>query len=76
MEGVLCDYFFLDGRYHHAVISSMLASAYANAALTRLDPPDAVPVEDRLAANRILTDYLAATPADVRGRLIDGDPDS
>ena len=72
VEGVLRDYFYLDGRFHHAVVSSLLATEYA-ASPGRHPSAEAVPAEDRRAARRVLSRYLAAAPVDVARRLV-GEP--
>ena len=59
VEGVLRDYFYVDGRYHHAVVLAQLADAYRDR--TQCGPAPAVTDEDKAVARRILNEHLAGS---------------
>lgn len=62
LEGVLRDYYFVDGEYHHRTIWSILRHEYyANRAEygRRLPMPELVPAEDKARARESLAKYLA-----------------
>ncbi|QUF03774.1 GNAT family N-acetyltransferase [Actinosynnema pretiosum subsp. pretiosum] len=68
VEGVLRDYFYLDGAYHHAVIGSILRDEYyRHAGLDAVRRMDLVPRRDKEEAVELLTAHLAAHPV-VAGR--------
>lgn len=58
IEGVLRDYYYLDGAYHDAVIGSILRDEYY--AMTR--PRETVPAAEKEEARQILRDYLEKNP--------------
>jgi hypothetical protein len=69
IEGVLRDYFYLDGRYHHAVVSAILAADFRRTAGPDRPGSPAVSDEDKESARRILSGYLAAANADPAARM-------
>jgi RimJ/RimL family protein N-acetyltransferase len=63
VEGVLRDYYFLDGAYHDGVIGAILRDDYYSARCgPGLRPSNVVPDTDKAEARRILTDYLEKNP--------------
>lgn len=63
VEGVLRDYYFLDGTYHDAVIGSILQADYYSAlAGMNLRPFDVIPAAEKERARGILLDYLQKNP--------------
>jgi RimJ/RimL family protein N-acetyltransferase len=63
VEGVLRDYYFLDGAYHDGVIGAILRDDYYSARCgPGLRPSDVVPDADKAEAHRILADYLGKNP--------------
>lgn len=61
VEGVLRDYYFLDGAYHDAIISAILRDSYY--AMRRgSGPPDVVSADEKDQARKILNDYLEKHP--------------
>ncbi|MFC5747686.1 GNAT family N-acetyltransferase [Actinomadura rugatobispora] len=58
VEGVLRDYYFVDGAYHDALIGSILRDEY----YARRPPAEIVPAEDKDTARRIVADFLAQNP--------------
>jgi RimJ/RimL family protein N-acetyltransferase len=63
IEGVLRDYFFLDGAYHDMISASILRDEYY--AMTRtanMSPTDIVPAADKDEARLLLAKYLADNP--------------
>lgn len=64
LEGILRDFYYLDGRYHDATMWSMLRSEY-EAELKKTEHLDGmkyrptVPEADKVRAHRMLGDYLA-----------------
>lgn len=60
VEGVLRDYFYLDGRYHQAVVVAQLAGEYRNSSAGDRRGR-AVSDEDKAAARRILNGHLAGS---------------
>ncbi|MFD8491825.1 GNAT family N-acetyltransferase [Amycolatopsis sp. NPDC059657] len=63
VEGILRDYFFLDGQYHHAVVGSILRAEYYDA-LTSADRQrlDLVPPQDKVDASTLLRKFLDENP--------------
>ncbi|HEY3953170.1 MAG TPA: GNAT family protein [Streptosporangiaceae bacterium] len=63
VEGVLRDYYFLDGAYHDGVIGAILRDDYYSARCgPGLRPSDVVPETDKAEARKILSGYLAENP--------------
>lgn len=63
VEGVLRDYFFLDGEYHDAVMCSILRHEYYDTdRRTWPAPRNAVPESEKQAARRLLQKYLTDHP--------------
>lgn len=65
LEGVLRDYYFLDGQYHDRTVWSILreefvAGAQAHAAISPV--ADLVPEQDKQRARTALAKYLASDP--------------
>ncbi|MGQ0842181.1 GNAT family N-acetyltransferase [Actinokineospora sp.] len=58
VEGVLRDYFFLDGCYHDAVIASLLREEYYAAAKEGVAVRDLVPAEDRERGRAEFQEYM------------------
>jgi len=67
-EGILREYYFLDGQWHDAVLWSVLRDEfyasidYAAKISDRYRIPDAVSAEDKAAARRLLADFLSGNP--------------
>lgn len=63
IEGVLRDYYFLDGEYHDAVVGSILRSEYYNPpAEWNIRPRDVIPASEKRVARELLRKYLADHP--------------
>jgi RimJ/RimL family protein N-acetyltransferase len=63
VEGVLRDYFFLDGEYHDMLIGSILRREYyANRDGGPLKPVDVIPAAEKQQARQLLSRYLAEHP--------------
>jgi RimJ/RimL family protein N-acetyltransferase len=63
VEGVLRDYFFLDGEYHDMLIGSILRREYyAMRESGSLGPTDVIPATDKQEARQLLEKYLADHP--------------
>jgi diamine N-acetyltransferase len=58
VEGILRDYYFVDGAYHDALIGSVLRDEY----YARREPSEIVPAKDKEAARRIVADFLEKNP--------------
>lgn len=58
VEGILRDYYFVDGAYHDALIGSILRDEY----YAQREPSQIVPARDREAARRIVADFLEKNP--------------
>lgn len=58
VEGILRDYYFVDGEYHDAVIGSILRDEYY--ALRR--PSEIIPEKDKEAARAIVAAFLEKNP--------------
>jgi diamine N-acetyltransferase len=58
VEGILRDYYFLDGEYHDAVIGSILRDEYH----ALIEPSEIIPAKDKEAARRIVADFLEKNP--------------
>jgi RimJ/RimL family protein N-acetyltransferase len=63
VEGVLRDYYFVDGSYHDALVGSILRDEY----YALRGPSEIVPAEDKEAARRIVADFLEKNPIVPRG---------
>ncbi|GAA3214560.1 GNAT family N-acetyltransferase [Streptomyces sp. XM83C] len=76
LEGILRDYFFLDGAYHHAAVWSLLRHEYYEAVdiLTRTSPsfvgPDLIPEKDKAEARDLLRTHLSRPDAETSLRLL------
>lgn len=66
LEGILREYFYLDGRYHDGAVWALLRSEYYEAVehQRRTDPafslPDVIPEEDKEEARRLVAEYIAS----------------
>jgi RimJ/RimL family protein N-acetyltransferase len=58
VEGILRDYYFVDGAYHDALIGSILKEEY----YAVREPSEMVPAKDKEAARRIVVDFLEKNP--------------
>jgi RimJ/RimL family protein N-acetyltransferase len=58
VEGILRDYYFLDGEYHDAIIGSILRDEY----YALREPSEIIPAKDKEAARRIVADFLEKNP--------------
>jgi diamine N-acetyltransferase len=58
VEGILRDYYFVDGAYHDALIGSILKDEYYAAR----EPSEIVSAEEKEAAQRIVADFLEKNP--------------
>jgi diamine N-acetyltransferase len=58
VEGILRDYYFVDGAYHDALIGSILRDEY----YARREPSEIVPAKDKEAARRIVVNFLEKNP--------------
>jgi diamine N-acetyltransferase len=65
VEGILRDYYFVDGEYHDALIGSILRDEYYAAR----EPSEIVPAKDKESARRIVAEFLDKNPIVARGRL-------
>lgn len=68
IEGVLRDYYFVDGEYHDAVIGSILRDEYYALVEALGYPRDTIPAEDKAEARRLVADFLTRNPLDLRPR--------
>jgi RimJ/RimL family protein N-acetyltransferase len=62
VEGVMRDYYFLDGTYHDAIVGSILRDEY----YTMVRPIETVPREEVVDARQILNEYLVRNPIILR----------
>jgi RimJ/RimL family protein N-acetyltransferase len=58
VEGILRDYYFVDGAYHDALIGSILRDEY----YAHREPLDIVPAKDKEAARTIVADFIEKNP--------------
>jgi diamine N-acetyltransferase len=58
VEGVLRDYYFVDGQYHDGLIGSILRNEY----YAVREPSAIIPAEDKEAARRIAAEFLEKNP--------------
>jgi RimJ/RimL family protein N-acetyltransferase len=58
VEGVLRDYYFVDGEFHDALVGSILRDEY----YALRDPSEIVPAKDKDMARRIAADFLEKNP--------------
>jgi diamine N-acetyltransferase len=65
VEGILRDYFFIDGEYHDAVIGSILRNEY----YAQWEPSEVIPAKDKDEARRIVADFIEKNPIVPRNRL-------
>jgi hypothetical protein len=76
LEGVLREYYYLDGCHHDAVVWSLLRSEYYGVVehLKRTDPdfalPETVSESDKVEARRIVAQYLADASGETSARLL------
>ncbi|MFE1165829.1 GNAT family N-acetyltransferase [Nocardiopsis sp. NPDC058789] len=71
IEGVLRDYFFLDGAYHDAIVTSYLREEYYSADESGMTGDaffgDTVPASDKAAARALLREHMREQwPQDIR----------
>jgi diamine N-acetyltransferase len=67
VEGILRDYYFVDGAYHDALIGSILRDEY----YAQREPSDIVPAKDKDVARRIVADFLEKNPIVPRDSPVD-----
>ncbi|MEU7254405.1 GNAT family protein [Streptomyces rimosus] len=66
LEGILREYFYLDGRHHDGAVWGLLRHEYYAAVeeLKRTDPtfvlPDTIPEADKAEARRLLAEYITS----------------
>ncbi|MFH8407855.1 GNAT family N-acetyltransferase [Streptomyces sp. NPDC018019] len=66
LEGILREYFYLDGRHHDGAVWGLLRHEYYAAVeeLKRTDPtfvlPDTIPEDDKAEARRLLAEYITS----------------
>jgi RimJ/RimL family protein N-acetyltransferase len=66
VDGVMRDYYFLDGHYHDAVVASILRDEYYTMLNSvRMAPADLVPRADKEQARELLAKYLTDNPITV-----------
>jgi RimJ/RimL family protein N-acetyltransferase len=66
VDGVMRDYYFLDGTYHDAVVASILRDEYYSLLdSVRMTPANLVPREDKEQARELLAKYLSDNPITV-----------
>ncbi|WP_051837801.1 GNAT family N-acetyltransferase [Streptomyces sp. NRRL WC-3742] len=76
LEGLLREYYYLDGQHHDAAIWSLLRHEYyaVLADLRRTDPgfvmPDSIPEKDKAEARRIVAGYMTSTEGETSARLL------
>ncbi|WP_017606263.1 GNAT family N-acetyltransferase [Nocardiopsis alkaliphila] len=62
IEGILRDYFFLDGEYHDAIVTSYLREEYYSADASGMTGDgfygDTIPASDKAEARALLSDYM------------------
>ncbi|MGP4022519.1 GNAT family N-acetyltransferase [Actinomadura sp. 3N407] len=58
IEGVLRDYYFVDGSHHDALVGSILRDEY----YALRDPSEVVPSADKEAARRIVAEFIEKNP--------------
>jgi RimJ/RimL family protein N-acetyltransferase len=66
VEGILRDYFFIDGEYHDAVIGSILRNEY----YALREPSEVIPANDKDEARRIIADFIEKNPIKPRSELV------
>ena len=64
VEGILRDYYFVDGAYHDALIGSILRDEY----YAVREPSEIVPAKEKEAARRIVADFVEKNPIVPRDR--------
>ncbi|MFE2970188.1 GNAT family N-acetyltransferase [Streptomyces sp. NPDC059340] len=62
IEGVLRDYYFIDGSYHDALVGSILRDEYYAAR----EPAEIVPAPEKEASRTILEEFLTKNPIALR----------
>jgi diamine N-acetyltransferase len=65
VEGILRDYYFIDGSYHDALIGSILRDEY----YALREPSETIPARDKEEARRIVADFLEKNPVVPRNSL-------
>ncbi len=68
IEGVLRDYFFVDGEYHDCIVGSMLRDEYYRIAETFGGPPHAISADHKAAARELVSTMLEERGLGVLGR--------
>ncbi|MBE1530420.1 GNAT family N-acetyltransferase [Actinomadura algeriensis] len=71
LEGILRDYFFVDGDYYDAVILSLLRPDYYRLVNDLEIPQDVIPADQKREARETLRKHLADISADYFVRLIE-----
>jgi RimJ/RimL family protein N-acetyltransferase len=66
VEGILRDYYFLDGEYHDSVVGSILRDEYYTLMPNVGYPRDAVPAQEKREAHAMLAAYLGKRPITLR----------
>ncbi|MFC5751230.1 GNAT family N-acetyltransferase [Actinomadura rugatobispora] len=76
LEGVLRDYFFLDGEYHDAAMFSMLREDYYKLVQELELTPDTVPEAEKLEARKVFQEYVTNKPqsylSQLANRVVEG----
>jgi RimJ/RimL family protein N-acetyltransferase len=65
VEGILRDYYFVDGAHHDALIGSILRDEYYSVR----EPSEIIPAKDKKAARRIVAEFLEKNPIVPRNSL-------
>jgi len=65
VEGVLRDYFFVDGEYHDAIVGSILRHEYYEYGRTLGIPNDVIPKAEKEEARQLLRQHLSANPIEI-----------
>ncbi len=68
IEGVLRDYFFVDGEYHDCIVGSMLRDEYYETAKSFGGPADGIPAQAKAAARERIEALLAERGLSALGR--------
>ncbi|GLZ06506.1 alanine acetyltransferase [Actinomadura sp. NBRC 104412] len=70
LEGVLRDYYFLDGRYYDAVVFSLLREDYYKLVEALELSPDTIPEAEKREAFKVFQEFLANRPQDYLSQLL------
>jgi diamine N-acetyltransferase len=65
VEGILRDYFFIDGEYHDALIGSILRDEY----YALRGPSEVIPAKEKDEARRIIADFIEKNPIAPRSKM-------